>query len=100
MIIVCKRLRMAPGLVAACRCLQRRLLFRKKSPTVVPCRQGAVPVSPSISPSENAIMRAAFAEGFPEIILKDNGFAPLTKPAGQSFDACVYSGSPVARHMP
>jgi hypothetical protein len=61
---------------------------------------GAVLVSPSISPGEKAIMRSAFTAGFPEVILKDNGFAPLAKPAGQSFDACVYSGSPVAWHMP
>ena len=33
--------------------------------------------------------RAAFDAGFPEIILKDNGFAPLTKPSGKSFDACA-----------
>lgn len=34
-------------------------------------------------------MKAAFDNGFPEIILKDNGFAPLTKPSGKYFDACA-----------
>ena len=53
------------------------------------CQQGAVLVSPAISPGEKAIMRAAFEKGFPEIILKENGFAPLTKPSGKSFDACA-----------
>lgn len=53
------------------------------------CQQGAVLVSPSISPGEKAIMRAAFEKGYPEIIIKNNGFAPLTKPSGASFDACA-----------
>ena len=53
------------------------------------CQQGAVLVSPAISPGEKAVMRAAFEKGFPEIILKENGFAPLTKPSGKSFDACA-----------
>lgn len=53
------------------------------------CQQGAVLVSPSISPGEKAIMRAAFEKGYPEIIIKDNGFAPLTKPSGAGFDACA-----------
>lgn len=53
------------------------------------CREGAVLVSPSISPGEKAVMRAAFDAGFPEIILKDNGFAPLAKPSGRFFDACA-----------
>lgn len=52
------------------------------------CRKGAILVSPSISPGEKTILRAAFEAGYPEIILKDNGFAPLTKPSGKSFDAC------------
>lgn len=60
----------------------------KKAEALSLCRQGAVLVSPSISTGEKAIMRAAFDAGFPEIILKDNGFAPLTKPSGRSFDAC------------
>lgn len=62
---------------------------RKKAEMLTACSKGAVLVSPSISKGEKAIMRAAFKEGYPEIILKDNGFAPLTKPSGQSFDACA-----------
>jgi REP element-mobilizing transposase RayT len=71
------------------RSLTTEQIETKKNGALDLCRQGAVLVSPSISPGEKAIMRAAFAEGFPEIILKDNGFAPLTKPAGKSFDACA-----------
>jgi len=49
---------------------------------------GAVLVSPSISPGEKAVMRAAFEHGYPIIILQENGFAPLAKPGGKRFDAC------------
>ena len=51
-------------------------------------RAGAVLVSPSISPGEKAIMRAAFNEGLPLIILQENGFTNLAKPGGQRMDAC------------
>ena len=52
-------------------------------------QNGAVLVSPSISPGEKAVMRAAFEHGFPIIILQENGFAPLAKPGGRRFDACA-----------
>ena len=51
--------------------------------------EGAVLVSPCISPGEKAVMRAAFEHGFPVIILLENGFAPLAKPGGRRFDACA-----------
>ena len=51
-------------------------------------RRGAVLVSPSISPGEKAIMRAAFDEGLPLIILQENGFTDLAKPGGQRMEAC------------
>ena len=56
---------------------------------LVKASNGAVLVSPSISPGEKAIMRAAFNNGFPVIILQENGFAPLAKPGGKRFDACA-----------
>lgn len=62
---------------------------KKKEEVLSLCRQGAVLISPSISPGERAIMREAFDTGFPEIILKNNGLAPLAKPTGKSFDACA-----------
>lgn len=50
---------------------------------------GAVLVSPSISSGEKKIMGTVFNHGFPIIVLQENGFAPLTKPGGQRFDACA-----------
>lgn len=52
-------------------------------------QNGAVLVSPSISPGEKAVMKAAFEQGFPVIVLQENGFAPLAKPGGRRFDACA-----------
>ena len=52
-------------------------------------RAGAVLVSPSISPGEKAIMRAAFNEGLPLVILQENGFTDLAKPGGKRMDACA-----------
>lgn len=71
------------------RSLTEEQIEAEKAKALALCRQGAILVSPSISPGEKAIMRAAFDAGFPEIILKDNGFAPLAKPSGKSFDACA-----------
>ena len=51
--------------------------------------QGAVLVSPSISPGEKAVMRAAFDKGFPLIILQENGFSDLAKPGGKRMEACA-----------
>ena len=52
-------------------------------------QDGAVLVSPSISPGEKAVMKAAFEHGFPVVVLQENGFAPLAKPGGRRFDACA-----------
>ena len=52
-------------------------------------QNGVVLVSPSISPGEKAVMKAAFEHGFPVIVLQENGFAPLAKPGGRRFDACA-----------
>ena len=52
-------------------------------------RQGAVLVSPAISPGEKAIMRAAFNEGLPLIFLQENGFTDLAKPGGARMEACA-----------
>jgi len=51
-------------------------------------RGGAVLVSPSISKGEKRIMRAAFEDGFPLIILQENGFTDLAKPGGKRMEAC------------
>ena len=52
-------------------------------------QQGAVLVSPAISPGEKSIMRAAFDAGLPTIVIMENGFTPLSKPHGEQFDACA-----------
>ena len=52
-------------------------------------RDGAVLVSPCISPGEKEVMHRAFDAGLPQIILLENGFAPLQKPSGRQFDACA-----------
>ena len=52
-------------------------------------KEGAVLVSPSISPGEKEIMKTVFNNGFPIIVLQENGFAPLAKPGGRRFDACA-----------
>ena len=52
-------------------------------------REGAVLISPSISPGEKTVMRAAFEAGFPLVILKENGFTDLAKPGGASMAACA-----------
>ena len=51
-------------------------------------RSGAVLVSPCISKGEKQVMRAAFGEGLPLIILQENGFTDLAKPGGQRMEAC------------
>lgn len=52
-------------------------------------RQGAVLVSPAISPGEKAVMRAAFNEGLPLIYLQENGLTDLAKPGGARMEACA-----------
>ena len=51
-------------------------------------RRGAVLVSPAISPGEKQVMRAAFNEGLPTIVILENGFTPFSKPQGEQFYAC------------
>ena len=51
-------------------------------------RRGAVLVSPAISPGEKQVMRAAFNEGLPTIVIMENGFTPFSKPHGEQFYAC------------
>ena len=70
----------------------RRLTEEQINAKVAEClalaRSGAVLVSPSISPGEKRVMRAAFEGGFPLIILQENGFTDLAKPSGKRMEAC------------
>lgn len=63
------------------------LLAQEKERLLTAAREGAVLVSPAISPGEKAIMRAAFDEGLQLIALMENGLDPMAKPSGQRFNA-------------
>lgn len=52
-------------------------------------RSGAVLVSPCISKGEKQVMRAAFDERLPLIVLQENGFTDLAKPGGLRMEACA-----------
>ena len=75
--------------VQCSRRLTPEALEQKKADLLSAAAQGAVLVSPAISPGEKAIMRAAFNAGYPLIILQENGFTDLAKPGGARFDACA-----------
>jgi hypothetical protein len=75
--------------VQCSRRLTLEALEQKKADLLSAAAQGAVLVSPAISPGEKAIMRAAFDAGYSLIILQENGFTDLAKPGGARFDACA-----------
>lgn len=49
---------------------------------------GGVLVSAAIAKREKEVMRDAMDRGYSIILLRENGFPPLYKPAGESFTAC------------
>lgn len=49
---------------------------------------GGVLVSAAIAAREKEVMREAMDRGYRIIVVRENGFPPLYKPAGESFDAC------------
>ncbi len=49
---------------------------------------GGILVSASIATREKEVMREAMNRGYRIILLRENGFPELYKPAGESFDAC------------
>ena len=50
--------------------------------------RGGVLVSAAIAPKEKEVMREAMNRGYRIILLRENGFPQLYKPAGEAFDAC------------
>jgi REP element-mobilizing transposase RayT len=64
-------------------------LAAQKEELLYAAEHGAVLVSPCISPGEKEIAKAALEAGRPLIVLLENGFAPLYKPTGRYFEACV-----------
>ena len=51
--------------------------------------RGGVLISASIATREKEVMREAMNRGYRLIVLRENGFPPLYKPAGESFAACT-----------
>ena len=74
--------------VQCSRSLTEEQIEAKISKCLALARSGAVLVSPCISKGEKQVMRAAFMEGLPLIILQENGFTDLAKPGGQRMQAC------------
>ena len=52
-------------------------------------REGAVLVSPFVSPGECMVKENALKEGLPMIKILDNGFPPFFKPYGKLFNFCA-----------
>ena len=71
------------------RSIDATLLEREKERLLAAAREGAMLVSPAISPGEKVITRAAFDERLPMIVLLDNGLDPMSKPSGERFRACA-----------
>lgn len=65
--------------------------------------RGGVLVSAAIATREKEVMREAMNRGYRIILVRENGFPPLYKPAGESFDACsdgrLLQVSPWEYHM-
>ena len=49
---------------------------------------GGILVSAAIATREKEVMREAMNRGYRIILARENGFPPLYKPSGESFDAC------------
>ena len=64
---------------------------------------GGILVSAAIATREKEVMREAMNLGYRLILVRENGFPPLYKPAGESFDACsdgrLLQVSPWEYHM-
>ncbi len=81
----------APGRlrVRISRSIAPELLEQETARLLALARAGTVLVSAAISPGEKQVMRAAFNEGLPLIILLENGLHLLQKPSGERFLACA-----------
>jgi len=64
---------------------------------------GGILVSAAIATREKEVMREAMNRGYRLILVRENGFPPLYKPSGESFDACsdgrLLQVSPWEYHM-
>jgi len=64
-------------------------LEAKRKAVLKSVEEGAVIVSPFISPGEKAIAREVLNTGGSVILMKPDGFPPYFKPHGQYFDLCL-----------
>ena len=84
------------------RSIAPELLVAEQQRLLAAAREGAVLVSPAISSGEKAVMRAAFEEKLPLIVLLENGLDPMAKPNGERFYATAEGRllllSPFAHH--
>ena len=61
---------------------------QKKARWLALGEMGGVLVSAAVATREKEVMREAMDRGYRLILLRENGFPPLYKPAGESFMAC------------
>ena len=78
--------------------------FRKlKAQWLALAARGGVLISAAVATREKEVMREAMNSGYRLIALRENGFSPLYKPAGESFAACsqgtLLQVSPWEYHM-
>ena len=78
----CLQVRISRGISPEALAIEQQRLLRL-------AQDGAVLVSPCISPGEKTIMREAFNLQLPIIVLLDKGIDPISKPYGERFDACA-----------
>ena len=65
-----------------------QIYAQKKAQWLAIGEMGGVLVSAAIATREKEVMREAMDRGYHLILLRENGFPPLYKPAGESFAAC------------
>jgi hypothetical protein len=61
----------------------------KRNEIMEAAHHGLVLISPCISDGEREIARLALNAGLPLITMQNKGFAPLQKPTGRYFEACL-----------
>lgn len=75
--------------VRCSRSLTDKEIEQEKNKHLELSRNGAVIVSPCISPGEQAIARNTRKNGYPLIVILENGFSEYYKPPGEYFQACA-----------
>jgi hypothetical protein len=74
--------------VQCSRSLTPKEIEQKTQAMLTMAQGGTILVSPSLSPGEKEVMRAALDAHLPLIFLSPNSFTPFTKPGGEMIEAC------------